>query len=82
VGLIGFARAATRGDYLVSAGDKPRNKEGADVAGSADDDDSNGRLGWSRVPWTAAEKSSETSLDVGATGADDSVQQRMEPVSF
>jgi hypothetical protein len=44
VGLIGFARSATRGDYVVSGGDQPRDEEGADVAGSADDDDSNGGL--------------------------------------
>jgi hypothetical protein len=48
VGLIRFARSATNGDYLVSGGNEPWNQEGADVAGSADDDDSNGRWGWSR----------------------------------
>jgi hypothetical protein len=48
MGLIGFARSATRDDYFVSGGDEPWNQEGADVAGTADDDDSNGRLGWSR----------------------------------
>lgn len=42
---VGFARSATRGDYVVSDGDESWNEEGADVAGSADDDDSNGRLG-------------------------------------
>lgn len=47
MGLIGFARSATRDDYFVSGGDEPWNEERADVAGSADDDDSNGRLGWS-----------------------------------
>jgi hypothetical protein len=43
--LIGLARSATGGDYFVSGGDEPRNEEGADVAGSADDDDSNGGMG-------------------------------------
>jgi hypothetical protein len=45
VGPVGFADSAARGDYLVSGGNEPWNQEGADVAGSADDDDSNGRLG-------------------------------------
>jgi hypothetical protein len=35
-------------DYFVPGGDEPWNQERADVAGTADDDDSNGRLGWSR----------------------------------
>ena len=48
VGQIGLAGPATGDDYCVSGGDEPRNEEGADVAGSADDDDSDGRMGWSR----------------------------------
>lgn len=44
--LIWFARPATGGDYLVSAADEAWYQEGADVAGGADDDDSNGLLGW------------------------------------
>ena len=46
VGLIGFACSAAHGDYFVSGGDKPRDQEGADMAGGADDDDSNGRIAW------------------------------------
>jgi hypothetical protein len=40
--LIGFARPATNGDYIVSSSDEPRDQECTDVAGCADDDDSNG----------------------------------------
>jgi hypothetical protein len=35
-------------DYIVARVDKPRDEERADVTGTTDDDDSNGRLGWSR----------------------------------
>lgn len=45
VGLIWLARSAAGDDYFVSGGDEPGNEERADVAGSADDDYSNGRLG-------------------------------------
>jgi hypothetical protein len=44
VRLVRLARSATRGDHLVSGGDKAGNEEGADVAGGADDDDSDRRV--------------------------------------
>jgi hypothetical protein len=58
--LIRLARATTCGDHLVAGGDEPRNQIGADVAGGADDDDSDGGVGWRRSRCTVAEKSMRT----------------------
>jgi hypothetical protein len=44
MGLIRLAHSAARRDYFVSGSDKPGDQVGADVAGSADDDDANGRV--------------------------------------
>jgi hypothetical protein len=47
IGLVRLADSATRDNYLVSRGDESRNEVGADMASAADDDDFDGRMGWS-----------------------------------
>jgi hypothetical protein len=44
MGLIRLAHSAARRDYFVSGSDKSGDQVGPDVAGSANDDDANGRV--------------------------------------
>ena len=45
MGLIWRACPATRDDYFVSRVNEPWDEEGSDVAGTTEDDYSNGRVG-------------------------------------
>src|SRR5215210_2446770 len=48
MGLVRLARCATNSENLVSGANQPRNQEGTNVSGSADDDDSHDRWAWRR----------------------------------